>query len=114
LLMGILAGGGVLYTVATIDEASIRYRFAAILDRLDERGRRRFGAAEVRAAGYGGLAAVSRAAGLARSRLGRGLKELAEPPLPANRIRRRGGGRLRLTVKSATLLDDLCADLSSR
>jgi DNA-binding phage protein len=90
-----------------IDEASIRYRFEAIRDRLDERGRRLFGAAEVRAAGYGGLAAVSRATGLARSTLGRGLKELSEPPLPANRIRRRGGGRLRLTAKSVTLLDDL-------
>jgi DNA-binding phage protein len=107
LLRSILAGGGVRYIVGMIDEASIKSRFEAIRDRLDERGRRLFGAAEVRAAGYGGLAAVSRATGLARSTLGRGLKELSEPPLPANRIRRRGGGRMRLTVKSSTLLDDL-------
>jgi hypothetical protein len=107
LLLTILAGVGARYIVGMIDEASIKSRFEAIRDRLDERGRRLFGAAEVRAAGYGGLAAVSRATGLARSTLGRGLKELAEPPLPAHRIRRRGGGRMRLTVKSATLLDDL-------
>lgn len=37
-----------------IDEDAIRRRFEALRDHLDERGRRLFGAAEVRAAGYGG------------------------------------------------------------
>src|SRR5258707_13855632 len=90
-----------------IDEALIRRRFEAIRDQLDERGRRLFAAAEVRAAGYGGLALVSRATGLARSTLGRGLKELDHPPLPPGRIRRPGSGRLSLSVKLPTLLDDL-------
>jgi len=43
----------------------IRERFAALAPRLDERARRIFAASEARAAGYGGIAAVSRATGIA-------------------------------------------------
>jgi hypothetical protein len=46
--------------------------------KLDESGRRRFGAAEAIAAGRGGVSAVMRATGLARSTIGRGLAELGE------------------------------------
>lgn len=42
-----------------IDEDAIRRRFEALRDQLDERGQRLFAAAEARAAGYGGLAAVA-------------------------------------------------------
>lgn len=90
-----------------IDEEAIRIRFEALCERLDERGRRLFAAAEVRALGHGGLAAVSRATGLARSTIGRGLKELDGPNLPPGRVRRAGGGRPALTSQDATLLDDL-------
>lgn len=90
-----------------IDERAIRERYEAIRDQLDERGRRLFGAAEVRAAGRGGVAAVSRATGLARSTLERGLKDLDRHPLPAGQIRRAGSGRRRLTAKDPTLLEDL-------
>lgn len=58
---------------------------------LDERGRRLLAASEARAAGYGGIAAVSRATGLAASTIGRGLKDLADE-LPPGRVRRQGGG----------------------
>jgi len=47
------------YDWRMIDENAIRARYAAIKDRLDERGRRLFVAAEKAAAGYGGTAAVS-------------------------------------------------------
>jgi hypothetical protein len=50
-----------------IDEAAIRLRWNAVGSLLDERGRRLFAAAEVRTAGRGGLAAVSKITGLARS-----------------------------------------------
>jgi len=66
-----------------------------------------FAAAEARAAGYGGIAAVSRATGLAASTIGRGLKELAAAGLEGDRIRRHGGGRKALLVSDAKLLDDL-------
>ena len=52
-----------------------------------------FAAAEVRAAGWGGLALVSKVTGLARSTLNRGEDDLDGEPLPAGRIRRKVGGR---------------------
>src|SRR3954452_20059594 len=75
-----------------IDEHAIRKRYAAIRDQVDERGRRLFAAAEARAAGRGGIAAVCRATGVARSTIERGLKDLARPPLPVGRGRRAGSG----------------------
>ncbi len=66
-----------------------------------------FAAAEARAAGYGGIAAVSRATGLAASTIGRGLKALAAAGLESDRIRRPGGGRKALLVSDPKLLDDL-------
>jgi len=58
-----------------IDVTAIRDRYAALLPHLDERGRRSFAASEARSAGYGGIAAVARATGIAASTIGRGLKE---------------------------------------
>jgi DNA-binding phage protein len=89
-----------------IDEKSIRLRFEALRLSLDERGRRLFAAVEARAAGVGGVAAVSRATGVARSTIHRGLRELDAPPM-IGRVRRAGGGRLALTRKDPTLLEDL-------
>ena len=96
-----------------IDSTAIRDRYAALSAHLDERGRRSFAAAEARAAGYGGIAAVSRATGIAASTIGRGLKELAcGSGLSADRVRRHGGGRKALVATNATLLDDLLALVS--
>jgi hypothetical protein len=52
-----------------------------------------------RAAGRGGLTAVSNITGLARSTIGRGLKDLEAPPLAAGQIRREGGGPRPLTER---------------
>jgi hypothetical protein len=76
-----------------IDEDGIRQRWEAVGSRLDERGRRLFSAAEARAAGWGGLAAVSRITGLARSTINRGEDDLDGEPLPRGQVRRKGGGR---------------------
>ena len=91
-----------------IDEEAIRYRYFLVCDHLDERARRMFAAAECRAAGYGGIAAVYRATGIAPSTIGRGLKELDGPP-SANivLVRRKGSGRRPLTETTPELLDDL-------
>ena len=91
-----------------IDVAAIRQRFSAVAPFLDERGRRVVAAAEAAAAGYGGIAAVSAATGIAASTIGRGLGELSEPQV-LDRIRRPGGGRKRSVAKDATLLTDLGA-----
>jgi hypothetical protein len=96
-----------------IDATAIRDRYVALSPHLDERGRRSFAAGEARSAGYGGIAAVSRATGIAASTIGRGLKELAcGPGLPADRVRRHGGGRKALVETNAALLDDLLALVS--
>jgi hypothetical protein len=93
-----------------IDITSIRERFLALSSHLDERGRRIFAASEARSAGYGGVAAVSRATGIAASTIGRGLAELsATNQLAPNRVRRPGGGDRPLVTKDPTLLADLLA-----
>jgi DNA-binding phage protein len=91
-----------------IDEIAIRSRYKATGPCLDERGRRLFAAAEARAAGHGGIAAVSRATGIARSTIGRGLDDLGASAIAgAVKVRRAGGGRRSLVENDATLLDDL-------
>jgi hypothetical protein len=66
-----------------------------------------FAASEVRAAEWGGLAAVSGITGLARSTIERGLKDLDAPPLAPGHIRRDGGGPRQLSERDPTLLQDL-------
>ena len=93
-----------------IDITGIRERFLALSPHLDERGRRIFAASEARSAGYGGVAAVSRATGIAASTIGRGLAKLsATNQLAPNRVRRPGGGDRPLGAKDPTLLADLLA-----
>jgi hypothetical protein len=89
-----------------IDRRGIGQRWEADGSKRDERGRRIFAASEARAAGRGGLAAVSQITGLARSTIGRGLEELDAPPL-RGRVRREGGGPKPLTERDPTLLADL-------
>jgi hypothetical protein len=90
-----------------IDTQAIRCRWNDVGSRLDERRRRLFAAGEVRAAGRGELEAVAKITGYARSRLGRGLKQLDTTSFPSSRIRRPGGGRPTLVSEDATLIDDL-------
>jgi hypothetical protein len=93
-----------------IDHNPIRERFSALSQHLDERSRRVFAAAEAKAAGYGGIAAVWRATGIAPSTINRGLKELAEELDPALRqVRRPGGGRKSLVECDEQLMEALLA-----
>jgi hypothetical protein len=75
-----------------IDTSVIRARFTAVERDLNERSRRLLGAAEAKTAGYGGITATSLATGMARSTIGRGLKDLAAPDTLAGDVRRPGGG----------------------
>src|SRR4051812_32196583 len=94
-----------------IDLSPIRARFASLSPHLDERERRLFAATEALSVGYGGIAAVARATGIAVSTIGRGLNELkgVSCPADATRVRRPGGGRKALVSASPTLLNDLLA-----
>src|SRR3954453_20350540 len=90
-----------------INEHPIRTRYQAVRPLLDERGRRLHVAAEAISAGYGGVAAASRATKIARSTIGRGIKDLLEPGSLTGKVRRKGAGRPTATAKDATLLSDL-------
>ena len=94
-------------------EAEIKRRFECLKDTLTERTRRLFAGSEALAFGYGGVAVVCRATGLARDTVSRGLKESKKlesgkrPELESHRNRRPGAGRKKLTEKNPTLLPTL-------
>jgi hypothetical protein len=76
---------------------------ALLWPHLDERARRLFAATEARQLGHGGVSAVSRACGLSRVTIMKGVQELEGPPLPPGRVRRPGGGRPALVVRDPDL-----------
>ena len=93
-----------------MDQATLRAKHAALSPVLTERSRRLWAATEAQAIGYGGIAQVVRATGIAASTIQRGLRDLASGEvLVATRTRRAGGGRKRATDLDATLLRDLDA-----
>jgi hypothetical protein len=97
-----------------IDADAIRARFEMLAPFLNERGRRLFVASEARAAGRGGVTAVSEATGVARSTIGRGLAELGnEETAVSCRIRRPGGGSKAKIETEPGLLDALAALVQS-
>ena len=86
----------------------IREKFLAIAGDLDERGRRRWAAAEARSLGWGGVAAVAEATGMSDRTIRTGIKELDDPLAPAaDRQRRVGGGRKRREQEQPDLVDAL-------
>lgn len=91
-----------------IDTSAIRARFETLGPFLNERARRLFAASEARAAGRGGVTAVSAATGIARSTIGRGLAELRSEASPSSsHIRRPGGGSKAKIETEPGLLDAL-------
>ena len=91
-----------------IDIAAIKTRFEALEPILDERERRLFAASEARAAGHGGVAAVSQATGIARSTIDRGLADLRSGAVMlSTRVRRPGGGGKPSTETQPGLLGTL-------
>jgi hypothetical protein len=90
-----------------IDEDGIRYRWETVGRKLDERGRRMFAAAEASTAGWGGLAAVSRITGLARSTINRGQDDLEAEGLERGQVRRVGGGRKAVSALDPELIPQL-------
>ena len=79
-----------------------------LLPVMTERSRRIWAATEAQALGRGGIAAVSRATGMDRNTIAKGLRELESPEtLAPERIRRAGGGRKRSSVVDPSLIEDL-------
>jgi hypothetical protein len=78
---------------------AIRRKYRSLLPVLDERQRRLWAAVEARALGRGGLGAIVRATGMAKTTVLRGLGDLESGPgLIPDRVRRPGAGRKRATV----------------
>ena len=71
--------------------------FASLWSHLDEHARRLVAASKAVELGYGGISRVSRACGLSRVTLTKGVEELQAAPLAPGRIRHEGGGRHALT-----------------
>ena len=86
----------------------IQRRYEELAPVLNEQGLRRFAASEARAYGYGGVSVVAQITGIARSTIGRGMKEIEENlQLEAGRVRKPGGGRKAKYAEDSTLLSDL-------
>jgi len=91
-----------------MDIKIIRTKHKALAPALNERSRRLWAATEAKALGRGGISVVSRATGISRSAILRGLKDLASGEVLApDRIRKPGGGRKNVIEKDPTLLADL-------
>ena len=86
---------------------SLQEKLDRVWPYLDERARRLFAASEARQLGHGGVSIVSRACGLSRVTITKGLEELNEAPLPAGRVRRCGGGRPMLELGDPDLPERL-------
>lgn len=89
------------------DETALKQKLALFWPYLNERSRRLIAAAEARQAGRGGISLLSRASGLSRVTITKGLRELEDKAVPTTRVRREGAGRPRLLSVDPRLLKDL-------
>lgn len=86
--------------------AWIREKYTAIVSDLDECARRRWGAAEARSLGWGGIEAVAAATGMSDRTIRSGVRELEDPESsPAWQQRRPGGGRKRREWEQPQLVE---------
>ena len=86
----------------------IRDKYLAIVSDLDERGRRRWAAAEARSLGWGGVTAVAKATGISDRTIRNGIAELDDPQAPtAHHQRKTGGGRRRREEEEPDLIEAL-------
>jgi hypothetical protein len=91
-----------------IDETAIGARYLTLSPLLDERARRLLAGAEALTIGRGGIAAVARATGLARTTVARGAADVRDgEPIAPGRVRRAGAGRPPIEVRDPTLRRDL-------
>ena len=90
--------------------AKLTAKFRAVWPLLDERARRLMAASDAITLGHGGVSLVSRACGLSRKAIAKGIKEIRHGVvLPVGRMRRPGAGRKPITVSDPQLLHTLDA-----
>ena len=79
-------------------------KYNRLSDSLDELSRRLWAANESLSIGYGGIEIVSRATGLSRPTIRKGIRDLEDHLYPKDRTRRTGGGRKDLAVKQPDMI----------
>jgi hypothetical protein len=84
-------------------DVDLRDKLSSIWPHLNERARRMVAASEALGLGYGGISRVSRACGLSRVTITKGIRELQAEPLDPGRIRRPGAGRPQVTARDPAL-----------
>src|SRR5438093_680506 len=90
-------------------------KFRSVWPLLDERTRRLMAASEAITLGHGGVSLVSRACGLSRKAIAKGIRHIRQGVvLPAGRIRRPGAGRKPITVSDPQLLNTLEAMIADQ
>jgi transposase len=85
----------------------LQERFAALSPHLDEKQRRLMAATDARFLGRGGVSRVSRATGLSRPTIYKGMTELESHDVPVDRVRRVGGGRKKVCEKYPSIQQEL-------
>src|SRR3972149_1166127 len=84
--------------------AELQAKLASVWPLLDERTRRLMAANEARASGRGGISEVSRACGLSRKAIAKGIKEIESGTVPhPGRVRQAGAGRKKITDQDPRL-----------
>ena len=84
----------------------IRSKYIALVDDLDERGRRRWAGIEANSIGRGGIVAVAEATGMSDRTVRNGISEIREGRVVlAGRQRREGGGRKPLEAEQPDLAE---------
>jgi len=87
---------------------TLQQKLADVWPLLNERSLRLMAATEARAIGYGGVSIVSRACGLSRKAIAKGIGEIAmKAVLSPGRVRRSEASRKEITVRDPCLLDAL-------
>jgi hypothetical protein len=88
--------------------SELQAKLASVWALLDERTRRLIAANEARGLGRGGISEVSRACGLSRKAIAKGIKEIkAGTAPPPGRIRQPGAGRRKITEQDPRLAEAL-------
>jgi transposase len=89
-------------------EEIITKKFNMLNSSLNERQRRLWAATETLNLGYGAISIVSRATGISRPTIMKGIKEISEEfHLPPERSRRSGGGRKKTSEQQPNLISSL-------
>ena len=90
------------------NEKAIREKFLAINPTLNELSRRRWVATEAKALGRGGVSIVFRATGVNRNTIMKGINEIKNKKvIEPNRLRKKGGGRKKITEKNPKLEESI-------